>query len=86
MTHKNEKITAPWTQKEVNALNHFQAIDLMHPFTCPNHDSETLLVATVDGWVCSKDCGYHQNWAWQVMTEFPTNLDNLIDIATSKKP
>lgn len=58
---------APWTEAQVQALNHFQALVPvigMHGYTCPHH-SDTLLVAAPKGWTCPK-CNYTQDWAHPV--------------------
>lgn len=31
-----ERIEAPWTDEQVAALNRFQKLDHVHPFTCPH--------------------------------------------------
>jgi hypothetical protein len=65
------KSWAPWTSAESFALNVFQKRGNFHPFTCPKHEGEgeVLLIATMDGWVCSKvpTCEYTQDWAWTAM-------------------
>ena len=75
----NQRILAPFTPEQVEALNHFQHKGRFHPFTgdaasagrksrseCP--DRECLLIATPEGWVCP--CGsYTQNWAHSFMIE-----------------
>ena len=68
------KITAPWTQEQVDALNRFQQSDYVHPFTCgsgrrtdaDHKDGEGILLATVDGWKCPF-CDYTQDWAHDFM-------------------
>ena len=69
-----DTIRAPWTQEQVDRLNEYQRAGAFHPFTCPREHScsERLygaveLVATVDGWVCPKDCDYTQDWAHAMM-------------------
>jgi hypothetical protein len=60
---------APWTEKEVTALNAFQSCGRIHPFTCGgDHGSQTdrVLVATPSGWVC-RGCDYTQDWAHDFM-------------------
>ena len=65
------KVWSPWTSAQAFQLNVFQARGNFHPFTCPNHETlgEVQLVATLDGWVCSKapECTYTQDWAWEAM-------------------
>lgn len=70
------KITAPWDERTVAALNAFQERGDFHPFTCPREhftDGEMTLVATSEGWVCSAApaCGYTQDWAHSFMTDVP---------------
>jgi hypothetical protein len=63
-------ILAPWTDKQVAALNRFQSYGLVHPFTCPGHDGDgdRTLLATNAGWVC-RHCSYTQNWAHDLCSE-----------------
>jgi len=74
-----DKITAPFSDDQVNALNAFQAAGFVHPFTCCSHEgcdrqkqeNEGTLIATTNGWVCP--CGkYTQDWAHSSMAD--TNL------------
>lgn len=77
----SEKIMAPFTQKQADALNRYQLAGRMHPFTCPrgHHDDQTNLVAIPgQGWVCLglfKDtgkgalCDYTQDWAHAFMLD-----------------
>ena len=63
-----EKIEAPFSKEQVEALNRFQARPDFHEYTCGNDERHSgrhaLLVATRDGWVCSDpECEYTQNWA-----------------------
>ena len=68
----HEKIAAPWTPAQVEALNTYQEHAHFHPYTCGRRgdgqhghlwgDTGTL-VATVRGWACLF-CGYTQDWAW----------------------
>lgn len=62
-----ERIEAPWTPEQVEALNTFQRSGQFHPFTCGN-DSDSVLIAREDGWHCP-DCAYRQNWAHAFMAE-----------------
>jgi ABC-type lipoprotein export system ATPase subunit len=62
MTH------APWTDEEVENLNKYQAAGVFHPFTCPHHSQQDVLVATHEGWVCSH-CDYKQDWAHDFMLD-----------------
>jgi hypothetical protein len=70
-------IHAPWTDKQVAALNASQEAYTRHPFTCgrrdlPGHKWDKgdlgVLTATTNGWVC-ESCGYTQDWAWAFMLE-----------------
>lgn len=66
------RIFAPFTPEQVEGLNRFQTEAPMHPFTCRNrgdHESEGVLTATVEGWVCG-ECDYTQNWAHRFMAEW----------------
>lgn len=59
-------VRAPWTPKQVEALNAYQAGETDgHPYTCPMHScGHVLLVATPDGWRCREPiCDYRQDWA-----------------------
>jgi hypothetical protein len=61
---------APFTPKQVEALNRWQQRGDVHPFTCPG-DRGALCIdrelnATPEGWVCQ--CGaYTQDWAHDFM-------------------
>lgn len=75
-------IEAPWTSEQVAALNRYQTLGVMHPFTCPRrgqdeHYSDNL-VATENGWIC-QFCGYTQNWAHDFMLS-PDDLLKAVDI------
>jgi hypothetical protein len=73
-----ERIKAPWTPQQVEALNHFQQSGMFHPFTCGQRDQWHheerwgrhlgTLVATEDGWTCP-DCSYTQDWAHAFMAD-----------------
>ena len=61
------KITAPFSEIQVSALNAWQQQGAAHPFTCPTHSSAPLAAAT-NGWNCSiEGCGYKQDWAHDFM-------------------
>ena len=79
------QIRTPWTQAQVDALNHSQRFGNFHPFTCGgnrgdkahrdyaashNDRDEGLLVATLNGWICPV-CGYRQDWAHDFMAVDP---------------
>jgi hypothetical protein len=63
-----EFLRAPWTSKQVDALNRFQRLGHVHEFTCPDpHDgADRTLYATLDGWRCPH-CDYRQDWAHPAM-------------------
>jgi hypothetical protein len=62
-----DRITAPFTAAQVDALNRFQHYGFVHPFTCPNeHEGDRALVATWHGWICPH-CKYTQDWAHKLM-------------------
>jgi hypothetical protein len=66
-------IVAPWTQDEITALNRWQNLGYVHPFTCPtNHLAARILEARKDGWHCPS-CDYTQNWAHDFMLTRPEN-------------
>lgn len=67
---KDSKTTAPWTAEEAAALNEFQTLANVHPFTCPhNHVGKSrVLIATEDGWHCPS-CDYKQDWAHTIMIQ-----------------
>lgn len=70
------KLTPPWSDEQVDALNRYQGESRFHPFTCGGDRADDAhkayqaehggdfgqLVATNDGWVCPV-CGYRQQWA-----------------------
>ena len=76
------KITVPFTNEQVEALNAFQNSRQFHPFTCGGDRCDEAhkayraehggdfgqLVATEDGWVCPV-CNYKQNWAHDFMAK-----------------
>ena len=70
---ENGKIVAPFSSEQVEALNKYQANDLVHEYTCGAEDrsqcpSGGTLIATPDGWVCP--CGkYTQRWAWNPLRD-----------------
>ena len=63
----NDKITAPWADKQITALNVWQQLGYVHEFTCPNgHKGNRELKAFRDCWRCL-NCGYTQDWAHDFM-------------------
>lgn len=69
-----EKITAPWTAEQVDALNAFQRLGYLHPFTCSGHEGggDRDLIATRAGWICCH-CDYKQDWAQAGMLKPPAD-------------
>lgn len=59
---------APFTDDQVNSMNSFQSAGVVHPFTCSC--GAGALIATTDGWICPKKCGYSQDWAHDCMTNW----------------
>lgn len=67
----SERIEAPFTDEQVDALNRWQETWSVHPFTCASdHEGERVLVAHREGWRCPT-CGNAQNWAHSMMLEPP---------------
>lgn len=64
------RLTPPWTDAQVAALNAWQHRRDVHPFTCGNDSTHRVLVARPDGWVCD-DCDYRQGWAHPFMADTP---------------
>lgn len=67
------RIKAPFTQIQVDALNRWQTLGSVHPFTCGGNrmdakhlDGEGVLIATREGWICPF-CTYRQDWAHDFM-------------------
>jgi len=65
----------PFSQEQVDKLNHYQQSGKFHPYTCSrtfdecevnqkprDYSKDGVLIATTSGWVCP--CGrYTQDWA-----------------------
>lgn len=68
----SDKITAPFTPAQVDALNRYQRLGDVHEFTCPNdhNGADRTLVATAMGWFCPH-CFYTQVWAHAAMAGEP---------------
>ncbi len=64
----SEKITAPWTPEQVGSLSAYQDSGRFHPFTCPDHSQQGILIPTINGWIC-QFCDYKQDWAHAFMGE-----------------
>lgn len=62
----SDVVRVPWTHRQVQALNLYQEMGYMHPYTCGWRDQhpekEGILIATPSGWICPV-CTYQQNWA-----------------------
>jgi hypothetical protein len=74
-----------WTPMEVHKLNEWQDCQWTHPFTCPNHRTEHLLRATVDGWRCP-GCDYTQNWAHPFMFQGAPPMPELLREQMLRRP
>ncbi len=61
----SNKITAPWTEEQVETLQKYQENSCVHPYTC---ECGELLVPTTDEWECEV-CSYTQNWFWEYSLE-----------------
>jgi hypothetical protein len=75
------EIRAPWTPRQVLALNRFQQAGEFHPFTCGNpHPVAQVLRAFTDGWYCPDiRCGYRQNWAHDFMAELEVPVEPITE-------
>lgn len=75
MDYKNI-IKTPWTDEQVRALNWWQMLSGMHPYTCGNagrdgyHAHEGVLFADTNGWHCPH-CDYTQGWAHEFRGAVP---------------
>ena len=65
---KPHTIYPPWSDEQIAALNTWQRLGVVHPFTCPVEGHRADLVAHEDGWHCPQ-CDYRQTWAPAVMLE-----------------
>lgn len=75
---KPDRVYAPWSFEQVDALNTYQKSGIFHPFTCPDRGDDQhnnyagydlgALVATRNGWEC-RDCDYTQDWAHAAMAD-----------------
>ena len=67
----SDRIFAPFTERQVAALNACQRSGVMHPFTCAGeHELHQTLVAEPDGWHCPDEaCDYRQTWAHAFMAQ-----------------
>ena len=67
-----DKIYAPFTDAQVEALNEWQDAGVVHPFTCvfAHSNGHVNLVATNEGWRCpDSTCPYIQDWAHEFMAD-----------------
>lgn len=78
----NPKVFAPFSVKQVAALNKWQNLGYVHPFTCGGDRGDAAhkeyqfrnggdfgqLIATESGWICPV-CGDTQNWAHGFMAD-----------------
>ena len=78
MSTEVEKLQAPWSSDQVDALNQFQRRGDVHEFTCPeNHGgADRTLIATKEGWICPH-CDYRQDWAHPAMLTWPERMMTL---------
>lgn len=70
-----DKIYAPFTASEVEALNLYQVSGVFHPFTCAR--CGTNLKASREGWYCPNLDGYTQNWAHAFMANKEATLERM---------
>jgi hypothetical protein len=62
---------APWSDEQIAALNRWQRVGRVLPFTCPNDGDD--LIAKATGLVCP-NCIYTQNWAHAFMLDTPPEI------------
>lgn len=74
-----ERITAPFTDEQVERLTEYQNLRAMHPFTCcspydvpkctrASGESDGVLIPRTEGFICP--CGrYTQDWAYAFMAD-----------------
>ncbi|MCB0337034.1 MAG: hypothetical protein KDD62_12040 [Bdellovibrionales bacterium] len=60
------RIDAPWTDKQVEALNLYQQSGVFHPFTS---EGGADLIATKNGWVEKEGGPVVQTWAHSFMAD-----------------
>lgn len=69
----SDKIRAPFSPEQVDALTTYQAAGFMHPFTCGGGGgphSGVSLYAQADGWHCPVEgCIHRQDWAHTFMAD-----------------
>lgn len=77
------KVFAPFTPEQVEALNAWQQLGYIHPFTCPSGCGP--LVAHQIGWRCPV-CDNAQNWAHDFMADQARHPGNPFDSVTNPQP
>jgi hypothetical protein len=69
-------IKSPFTDEQVQKLNEYQNLGIVHEFTCGNdHNGERKLIAKNDGWICPT-CDYKQDWCYSFMFDIKGIKDN----------
>jgi hypothetical protein len=68
----DEHVSVPWTAHQVASLNAYQQSGGMHPFTGTRRadNSETVLIATPEGWVEAPEGPVVQTWAYSWMADW----------------
>ena len=84
-TAEDRLLKAPWTCREVVALNDWQERGDVHPFTCGGNNCREVLIAGHEGWHCPA-CDYTQDWAHRFMAlrAAPASPDPLQGIRDAK--
>jgi hypothetical protein len=61
-----------WTKDQVESLNAYQKAHVFHPFTGKRKPdgSETILIATLEGWVEEEGGPVVQDWAHSFMMDW----------------
>ena len=67
----DEQSVPPWTEDQVASLNAYQQSRVMHPFTGTRKadGSETILIATPEGWIAAPEGPIVQTWAHSWMAD-----------------
>lgn len=64
------EVKAPWSWCQVVALNTYQNLGTVHPFTCGVDACRASLVAHPEGWRCPRpECAYVQGYALEFMAD-----------------
>lgn len=66
--NREGQIHAPWSDRQVEAINRFQQCNHVHPFTCGRENCRDVLVAKHFGFVCPS-CNYKQDWCHTSMAD-----------------